>query len=106
IGMSWDMAGSALLRANAHAMRCRYPHEDHTPIFREAANFRFRPLARGEAPRQPEAIWNACRCLDYQCCEDDEWPLTEAHEIMLRIMAKAGDLMADGLGDDTWRITD
>ena len=99
-----DVAGRTLLLENVHALRCRYPNDDWSELEAQAKAFQYRKFQKPGDVLPPDSVWQACNCLEYQCCEDDDWPLTEAYEIVQAIRKIAGDLMA--AGNETWIVHD
>ena len=76
--------GQILLDENHRSVNYRYNETDKAP------EYKYKP-APGSLPanHQPVQILKAISCLDYQCCETDDWATTHAHAVLEGIKDKA-----------------
>ena len=107
-----DAIGRVLWAENLRSVQTRYPdckaspgeiHPD-TPGAVEGESIEewtYRP----ESARNAVQTISACRCLEYQSCETDNWLDTEAHKILDRIMHDAIRRLP-GMDEASWEITE
>jgi len=94
--------GQILLDANERSVGIRYPDDHEMPRgHSEAFAFKLCGLPRLKSAVQ---IIKACHCLDYQCCEADDWEGTIAHRIMSAILSAATHEVP-GYAAAQWEIT-
>src|SRR5262245_1730456 len=82
--------GRILLTENERSVRHRYPSDspDNLPgtIGEDAATYRFKQWGK---PLSAVAILKGCDCLDYQCCETDNYEESLAAAIVNAIRGRA-----------------
>lgn len=81
-----EEVGRILLDENVRSVNHRYRGECSTEEKSKAANYRFSYSYRDVSAVQ---IIKAVHCLDYQCCEPDDWETTLAYKICQAILSTA-----------------
>lgn len=85
--------GQILMDANQRSVNYRYQEHDTAPMFKFNLGGGFTAVQ----------ILKACHCLDYQCCENEDWPQTLAYGILETIKSKAERLLP-GYESAAWEI--
>ena len=86
---------NVLHNQNLRSVNARYGDDNDTEIAFE----RFAP------DLTPVQVIKAVNCLDYQSCETDDWPETEAYAICQAIIARAINHLP-GYDNAEWELTD
>lgn len=88
--------GRILLAENLRSVLHRYPNDTEETCpgteGETVAGYTFKPFK--DLPNMPSGqacVWvlKACHCLDYQCCETDDWKETQAFRILETIESAA-----------------
>ena len=89
-----DLIGQILVDANYRSLTARYGDKD------QPHEYKFKHYPRTLSPVE---VIKACDCLNYQCCEFDEWPTTKAYRIMMDLREGAISKLA-GMEEAAWEI--
>jgi hypothetical protein len=81
-----EEVGRILLDENVRSVNHRYCDRTDADEKNAASDYRFSRSSRSFSPVQ---IIKAVHCLDYQCCETDDWETTLAHKICQEILSAA-----------------
>ena len=83
--------GQLLLDENLRSLSARYPGEKWTdePLYVEPKATGPLSITAGMIPTHvrpdPVVVLKCCACLEYQSCESDDWPETEAYAVLAAI---------------------
>ena len=75
--------GNILWDANYRSVNVRYDEDDSAPVFT------LHTADLVNMPSDPVVVIKACHCLEYQSCEFEEWPQSEACGILESIVSSA-----------------
>lgn len=89
-----DLIGQILIDANYRSLSARYGDKD------QPHEYKFKRHHRALSPVE---VIKACDCLNYQCCEFEEWATTKAYRIMQDIREGAIRKLA-GMEEAAWEI--
>jgi hypothetical protein len=87
-----ERIGAILKKENVRSVNYRYSERQSTK-FEYDASVVGKEISRAQ-------ILQAAFCLNYQSCERDDWPKSEAHAIIMAIVYDA----AYGFSDGEWEI--